>query len=215
MDRYPWPSSGPWVRAVMVMGLDGATIGSDGRSKSLSGPADLATLLAIRSHADAVVIGAETLRVERYKPFRARPEFQDSRAAQGLAVAPRLVIVSASLRLPWEEPVFTQSAQRPVVATVAGHGEDQLDDAHSHADLLVAPGSRVDPAWLLDQLLALGLQRIACEGGHRLLESFADAGVVDEWDVTLSGVVGNSRFELEDAIEEEGFLFTRYTRAQP
>lgn len=211
-SRYPWPASGRYVRAMMVMGLDGATVGPDGGSRSLSGPADLAALLAIRSHCDAVVIGAETLRVERYKPFRAKPEYQQSRAEQGIDIAPRLVIVSASLKLPWEEPVFTESALRPIVATVAGHDADWLARARDHADVLVSPGSRVDPAWLLDELYALRLHRIVCEGGRGLLASFADAGVIDEWDVTLSGLAGSTRFGVADAHSEDGFLFTRFTR---
>ena len=210
-SRYPWPA-GRWVRAMMVMGLDGATVGPDGGSRSLSGPADLAALLAIRSHADAVVIGGETLRVERYKPFRAKPELQASRAADGLDVAPRLVVVSASLTLPWDEPVFSESALTPLVATVAGHDADRLDRARQHAEILVAPGPRVDPAWLLDELYALRLHRIVCEGGRGLLASFAAGGVIDEWDVTLSGLAGATSYDLESAREDEGFLFTRYTR---
>lgn len=210
--RYPWPATGRYVRAMMVMGLDGATVGPDGGSRSLSGQADLAALLAIRSHSDAVVIGAETLRVERYKPFRAKAELQESRAAQGLDSAPRLVIVSASLKLPWEEPVFTESALAPLVATVAGHDAAWLEHAREHAEVLVAPGSRVDPAWLLDELYARRLHRIVCEGGRGLLGAFADAGVIDEWDVTVSGMAGATRFDLAESREQDGFLFTRFTR---
>ena len=210
-SRYPWPA-GRWVRAMMVMGLDGATVGPDGGSRSLSGPADLAALLAIRSHCDAVVIGAETLRVERYKPFRAKPELQASRAAEGLDVAPRLVIVSASLKLPWEEAVFTDSALSPLVVTVAGHDAQWLDRARAHAEVIVSPGPRVDPAWLLDELYARGLRRVVCEGGRGLLTSFADAGVIDEWDVTISGRAGETSFDLASSREVDGFLFTRYVR---
>lgn len=210
--RYPWPDRARWVRAMMVMGLDGATVGPDGGSRSLSGPADLAALLAIRSHADAVVIGAETLRVERYKPFRAKPEYQESRAAAGLAVAPRLVVVSASLKLPWDEPVFTESAIVPLIATVAGHDADWLQRARGHAEVIVAPGDRVDPVWLLDELYARRLRRVVCEGGRGLLESFAESGVIDEWDVTLSGFAGATWYDVESTREDGGFLFTRYVR---
>lgn len=210
-SHYPWPT-GRWVRAMMVMGLDGSTVGPDGGSRSLSGPADLAALLAIRSHCDAVVIGAETLRVERYKPFRAKPELQASRAAEGLDVAPRLVIVSASLMLPWDEAVFTESALPPLVATVAGHDGARLDHSRAHAEVLIAPSSRVEPAWLLDELYERGLRRVVCEGGRGLLTSFADAGVIDEWDVTISGRAGETSFDLASSRESDGFLFTRYVR---
>ena len=66
-DEYPWPS-GPWVRALFVMTLDAAAAGADGRSGSISGPADLEVLLAVRRWSDAVVVGAATMRLERYKP---------------------------------------------------------------------------------------------------------------------------------------------------
>ena len=211
--RYPWPDRARWVRAMMVMGLDGATVGPDGGSRSLSGPADLAALLAIRSHADAVVIGAETLRVERYKPFRAKPEYQESRAAAGLAVAPRLVVVSASLKLPWDAPVFAESAIAPLVVTVAGHDAGWLERARGHAEVIVAPGDPVDPAWLLDEMYARHLRRVVCEGGRGLLESFAAAGVIDEWDVTLSGLAGATRYDVESTREDGGFVFTRYVRS--
>lgn len=212
VERYGWPEHGRWVRAVMVMGLDGAITGADGKSGSLSGPADRAVLLAIRSHADAIVIGASTLRAELYRPMLAKPEWQESRLAQGLAVAPRLVVVSASLQLPWDEPVFSDSALTPIVATVHGHSPAVVDAARERAEVLVAPGSRVEPGWLLDELYARQLHRIACEGGHSLLESFASDGLIDEWDVTLAGRAGATSFDLAQTVEKDGFLFTRYTR---
>ncbi len=214
-DRYPWPDRGRWVRAVMVMTLDGRIVGPDGRSGSISGPADRDVLLAIRRFADAVVIGASTFRAERYRPMTGRADTRDLRAAEGQGPAPRLVIVSASLDLPWEEPAFHESALTPLVVTVAGHPPDLLDEAGGHADVLVAGGPAVDAAWLVAELEARGLRRIACEGGHVLLESFARAGVVDEWNLTLSPLAAETTFRLEDEATQDGFLFTRYLRARP
>ena len=49
-------------------------------------------------------------------------------------------------------------------------------------------------------------------GGRGLLGAFADAGVGDEWDVTVSGRAGATRFDLAETREQDGFLFTRFTR---
>jgi len=92
---------------------------------------------------------------------------------------------------------------------------DLLDEAGGHADVLVAGGPAVDAAWLVAELEARGLRRIACEGGHVLLESFARAGVVDEWNLTLSPLAAETTFRLEDEATQDGFLFTRYLRARP
>lgn len=213
-DRYPWPK-GRWVRAVMVMTLDGRIAGPDGRSGSISGPADRDVLLGIRRFADAVVIGASTFRAERYRPMTGRADTREVRVAAGQFPAPRLVIVSASLDLPWEEAAFSDSAITPLVVTVSGHPREVLDRAEDRADVLVAEGPTVDAAWLVAELETLGLRRISCEGGHALLESFAEAGVVDEWNLTLSPLAGDRRFEPLDQAVQDGFLFTRYLRADP
>ena len=55
---------------MMVTTLDGAAAGPDGLSGSISGEADKLVFDAVRREADAVLIGAGTMRAERYGPFR-------------------------------------------------------------------------------------------------------------------------------------------------
>ena len=117
----------------MLMDLEGSIAGSDGRSGSLSGPADRRVFSAIRSHADAVIIGASTMRAERYRPMVPRSELVESRAAAGLRPALQLVIVSVSLDLPWEEAVFAESTFRPIVATCDAADPFLVEAAREHA----------------------------------------------------------------------------------
>jgi riboflavin-specific deaminase-like protein len=224
---YPWPTEASWVRAMMVTTLDGAVMGPDGRSGSISSPADRAILGEVRRLADAIVIGGGTLRAERYAPMRARPDAAAERAALGLARAPVLVVVSSSLDLPWEEDVWGRSAARPVVATTHGADPARLEVAAVHADLLVLPGSTVEPALLVAELARRGLRRLVCEGGPRLLAEVAVAGLLDEADISIAPLIvgggqvamplpssGPRRFTLAHAIHHEGFLFNRYV-AEP
>ncbi|MEZ5114394.1 MAG: dihydrofolate reductase family protein [Nocardioidaceae bacterium] len=67
---YPWPDSGPWVRAMMVTTLDGAAAGPDGLSGSISSAADQMVFNAVRRFADCVLVGSGTLRAEEYTPMR-------------------------------------------------------------------------------------------------------------------------------------------------
>src|SRR4051812_14687194 len=73
-DAYPWPDRPLWLRAMMVMTLDGASAGPDGRSRSISSVGDRAVLSAVRRFSDVVLIGAVPFRAERYRPMLARPE---------------------------------------------------------------------------------------------------------------------------------------------
>ena len=210
-DDYPWPS-GPWVRALFVMTLDGAASGPDGRSGSISGPADRSVLGAVRRWSDAVVVGAATMRAERYNPMRASESISDERLARGLQAAPRLVIVSASLDLPWSDPAYAESMLPPLIVTVASASAEARERVPATCELLVAPGERVDPGWLRQQLIARGLERIVCEGGRALLTDFSRAGVVDEWALTVSGLMGDVAFTPVSARREDEFVFTRFVR---
>lgn len=212
-DDYPWPP-GPWVRALFVMALDGSAAGADGRSGSISGPADRRVLIAVRRWSDAVVVGASTMRAERYNPMRASEAVSAQRLAAGQQPAPRLVIVSASLDLPWADPAYAESMLPPLIVTVSSAPAEARERVPSTCELLVAPGERVDPAWLRQQLIDRGMERIVCEGGRSLLADFARAGVVDEWALTLSGLMPAGAFAPVLARCEDAFIFTRFVRAE-
>ncbi|WP_040029062.1 dihydrofolate reductase family protein, partial [Streptomyces sp. 150FB] len=81
---YAYPATGerPWLRANMVSSLDGAAQ-HDGRSQPLSSTADMRVFGLLRGIADAVVVGAETVRQEGYRPARAREALAERRAAAG------------------------------------------------------------------------------------------------------------------------------------
>jgi len=222
---YPWPADRRWVRAMMVTTLDGSAVGPDGLSGSISSSADKAVFDGVRRYADAVLVGAGTIRSERYQAMRARTEDQEARTASGQRPAPVACVVSGSLDLPWDSGLFTGSAERPVVLTSAGVEEARLDAAREHADVVVLGGDRVSPAAVLDALEERGLRRIVCEGGPTLLAELVAADLVDEADITVAPVFsGNSlsprapahqvsRFELAQVIEDGGFLMNQYVRA--
>ena len=168
---YSWPQ-GWWIRAMMLHTLDGAYFGPDGGSKSLSNPRDRDVLLEARRCADVVLVGAATIRAERYRPMRTN------------AV---VAIVSPSLDLPWEEPLFGESTHPPIVCTVRGsEPREALGVALEMQEQGKVQIVRLaDPA--IDSLTYLreqGHQRIVCEGGPRLLESLFQ--FVDELDLTTA-----------------------------
>jgi len=210
-DETAWPA-GSWVRAVMVVNLLGATTGPDGRSGSISGPADRDVLLGVRRLADAIVIGAQTMRDEVYKPFRPSEQIQRERVADGLAPAARLVIVTASADLPWDAAAFHESLLPPIIVVCESTPAQRCAAIPATCEVMVAPGDHVEARWLIDALHERGLQRISCEGGAALLREVADAGCVDEWMVSLSGIVGADRYVPSSVRTAEEFVFTRFTR---
>ncbi len=222
-QAYPWPAGRAWLRSMMLMTLDGAVAGPDGLSGSISSPADRLVLSEVRRLADAVLIGAGTLRAERYRPLRANPADHIERLGLGLAEAPVVVVVSASLDLPWEEPFFAESSVTPIIVTVASVESGRLRVARDHADVIVLDGQSADETEVIAALHARGLLRIVCEGGPRLLAGLTAVGLVDEVNLTIAPrLAGGGQVRAGDTIAypvgleivhlivDDGFLFTRY-----
>lgn len=87
---YAWPET--CTRANFVVTADGYVSGTDGRSGSISTPADREVFRALRAGCDAVVVGAGTVRAEGYRPVRVHPDWQPYRAAP----PPVLIVVTRS-----------------------------------------------------------------------------------------------------------------------
>ncbi|MET0303205.1 MAG: dihydrofolate reductase family protein, partial [Microbacteriaceae bacterium] len=73
IEEWYRPPRTPWLRLNLIASVDGSAAGADGTSDTLSNPDDRAILGVLRSLADVVLIGAQTLRAEGYLlPRRSR-----------------------------------------------------------------------------------------------------------------------------------------------
>ena len=224
LDAYPWPPAKTWVRTTMITTLDGAAAGTDGLSSSVSSPADQLVFNTVRRLADAVLVGAGTMRAEQYTPMRAKSADAVLRQAAGQRPAPVIAVVSASLDLPWSLPVWSQSTHQPLVLTSVVADAQRLAVAQSHADVVTLP--ELKPSAIVEALASRGLRRIVCEGGPRLLRDLLADDLVDEADITIAPlVVGTSltpptdmlsspaQFRLVQLLEDDGYLMGRYLAA--
>ena len=161
----------PYVFFNFVTTLDGRGA-LDGSTRPLGGAADLEMLLALRTAADAVLIGPGTIRAEGYGrlvgPDR-RPE------------PPPAVLISRRFDLPWEAGLFA-AADQPVLIYTSTAG---------HAPAVAAPVEVVHleeatPAAVLADLRRRGVRALLSEGGPTLFHGLLEAGLVDELFLTVS-----------------------------
>ncbi|UWE11660.1 pyrimidine reductase family protein [Actinacidiphila bryophytorum] len=230
---YPAPreKDRPYLRANMVASLDGAAH-AEGRSAPLSSPADMRIFGTLRALADAVLVGAETVRREGYRPAKARKDFAEQRAAAGQLPAPVIAVVSRSLDLDLDAPLFREPAT-PAAATIvltctAAPRERRAAAEAAGARVVLAGDTGVDPVRAVAEMAALGHTRLLHEGGPRLLAQFAAAGVLDELCLTVAPLLvggdaprvmnglpmpaGPAPYVPLSVLEEGGQLFTRYVR---
>ena len=229
VEAYGLPSAAPrdrpFLRCNMISSLDGA-ITVEGRSGALGGVADRRVFRALRALADVVLVGAGTVRVERYGPARLDDDERALRVGRGQAPVPPIAVVTRSGELDWSSPFFTDAEARPIVFTTADTELDVRRRAGAVAELVTAGEDRVDPRLAVEHLHQAGHRCVLLEGGPGLNAEVAQAGLLDELCLTLSPrlVAGAGprvlagpelatplELELVHVLEEDGFLFYRLT----
>lgn len=190
LARPPVPLGAPWLRVNFVVSADGSATDERGRSGGLGGPGDRALFHAQRAHADGVLVGAGTTRAEGYGPHRPSPDLAARRAADGRPEPAAIAVVSRSLRLDLDAPLFRAAATPTVVVTCAAAPPERRAAAARAGRLVVAGDERVDLAEALRLLRAEhGLATVLCEGGPALTAGLLAAGLVDELCLTIAPVL--------------------------
>jgi riboflavin biosynthesis pyrimidine reductase len=233
-DAFTFPvTDRPWVRAVMVSTADGAAKSREGLSGGISSTSDKLFFNAQRGLADVVLVGAETVRKEGYKAVTPRQPWQKLRADRGLSPVHRLAIITGSGTIDETGELFTESAEAPILIVPASLPDERRTALEPVAHLVTAGQTRVDLGAAVTALGAMGLTRVAMEGGPRLLAQMAAAGLMDEYCITITPLLAGGSYggasvprildgvplpgapqalRLTLVLEEAGTLVMLYTR---
>lgn len=223
-ENRPTLLNRPWVMSNMIASLDGATA-VEGLSGGLGGPADQRVFLGLRATCDLIIVGAATAIDETYRPPRPSPGTVARRQARGQLDRPRIAVLTRSLSIDVDHPLFANPAYRPIIITTENAPPDRAKELSKVADLVVAGTSSVD---LESALSRLTEHRIALlEGGPTLNAQFVANDLIDEWNLTTAPLLvgGFSKraasgpepdaprpFTLNRMWSGDGLLFGRWLR---
>lgn len=174
----------PYVALNMVSSTDGRA-SVEGRSGALGNRADHEFFHALRGAVDAVMVGAGTVRAERYGRIVRDESAQRRRVEAGLSAEPLACIVSGRLDLTPEIPLLAAAEARVVIVTsseaTVPAGAARLDYVRARRD------GKVDLAAALGELHErFAVRTVLCEGGPHLNMSLLREGLVDELFLSLA-----------------------------
>ena len=214
------PEGRPYLALNMVSTLDGKAA-MDWRTRGISSDVDRELFHHLRTQVAAVMVGAGTVRAERYGTVTKTPELRAKRTEEGVREIPLGVIVSGRLDLPADLPILNEPDQPVVIATgsdaeIAGLGPQVVYERVGD-----------DLPLLLARLRSEhGVRAVLCEGGPTLNSFLLAANLVDELFLTLNpkllggaaaltivagrALVEPAELELVSLAEAEGELFTRW-----
>lgn len=227
LDAYrPWQEERrerPFVAVNFAATVDGrATI--DGVSGPIGSSEDTAMLVGLRGRFDALMIGAGTMRSERYGRVVSDPAARERRERLGLPGDPLMVLVSGRLDLPWDAPLFTDGGGRVLIFTAAREAE--APRTATAVDVVRHEGG-VDLGAAMRHLREeCGVRALLCEGGPRLHGELEAGGLVDDLFLTIAPKLAGggaprivegdlpavAELELAWLLRSDSELLARYSR---
>ncbi len=175
----------------MIASTDGAiTVG--GTSEALGNAADQAVFSAVRACCDWILVAAGTARIERYSLPRPKRRTRVARRVAGLRSRPGLAVVTSSLNLDLDLPMF--SDRRPGDALpliIAGSTATTSQIAHfdSVAEIVQTRSPRPTCDEIMTELSRREARVVLSEGGPSFNAQLADAGIIDELCLSISPLV--------------------------
>ena len=197
--------SRPFVYVNMAMTADGKITSSAREYPKFTTPHDRRTMDRLRAEADAVLVGAGTLRADD-PPLHVRdPEMLRRRASLGKPAGLLNVLVTASASVDPDSGFFTHPASAGrIVATVDDAPPEFLARLAERAEVWTLGSGSVDLAVLCRRLHARGVARLLVEGGGELNWGFFREGLVDEIYLTIAPALLGGR-RAPTWLEGDGF----------
>ena len=166
----------------MIASADGR-VAVQGRSVGLGHPADRALLRELRTAIDAILVGTNTLRAERYANLLDE-EQRVHRAAAGLEPEPVVATISRRLTCPPTSRCWPRR-RRACRSTPRPRARSPSQGAWVAVHRF-EPGGLTMPAILEHLRTERGARTVLCEGGPTLLRELVAADCVDDLMLTVA-----------------------------
>lgn len=180
----------------MAMTLDGKVARPDGKWYGLSSRNDKKRMDLIRSQADALILGKNSL-------LNDDPVIK-LRYVDGKDPLP--VILLRKGIIPKAKKVFSHTIVRPLVICLRENESIVKEELAAHADILVLEGDDIEPTKVIEILKQKNLNRVLLEGGPTLNYAFQKAGLIDVINLTIVPFLIGKRSLPSIVDGEEEFL---------
>jgi 5-amino-6-(5-phosphoribosylamino)uracil reductase len=181
----------PYTLLSCSVSIDGY-IGNAASRLHLSNDADFDRVDAVRASCDAILVGAETVRIDNPRLLVRSQIHRDERAARGLPESPIKVTVTRRAELDARADFFNLGDAEKIVYCASPRAADARRRLGPVATVVDA-GDDVEMRTLSTDLAARGVDRLMVEGGGTVHTQFLTEDIVDELQLTVAPVfVGDS-----------------------
>jgi 2,5-diamino-6-(ribosylamino)-4(3H)-pyrimidinone 5'-phosphate reductase len=198
----------------MAMTADGKITSATREYPKFTSAHDKKIMDRLRAEADAVLVGAGTLRADD-PPLHVRgSEMREYRRSLGKPEGLARIAVTSSLDLDRTLRFFREGPGTRIVATVEEAPEDRARRLADVAEVWRIGRGRVDFTELLVRLRARGVERLLVEGGGELNWELVERDLLDELYVTVAPCLLGGR-DAPTLLEGKGLEMGARVRLRP
>lgn len=196
----------PHTSLIMAVSLDGKISTRDGAGPRFASEADGIRLREVRSHADAILVGAGTI-IADDPTFTEYGNYKERRLQRGLTPNPIKVVVSGSGSVPETARMFQPNGAPALVFTTGRISPNrlallqQVAEVHSVGETTVNFHRVVE---ILEEVYQV--KQLLIEGGGQVNFDLFRVGLIDEVYLTLCPKIIGGR-DVTTSVEGDGFDF--------
>ncbi len=196
------PANRPYVIVNMVSSVDGR-VTVEGTERGLGSRSDQRLMRELRVHADIALNGAGTLRASGTSSRLGDPALEELRIARGKPRTPIATVLSRTGDLPLDRAFFTARDFEAIVYLSDAAPADRAQAIEDTGRRVVrVPADDEMRGMLRHMRNELDAQLLLVEGGPTINGQLFDLGCVDEFFLTLGGVIVNGN-HLEPPVKSE------------
>lgn len=182
----------PYTLLSCCVSIDGY-IGNAASRLLLSNDADFDRVDAVRASCDAILVGAETVRVDNPRLLVRSESRREERAARGLPESPMKVTVTRRAELDARADFFRAGDSEKLVFCATPRVEEARERLGPLATVVDGRGESIEMRTLSTDLARRGVERLMVEGGGTVHTQFLTEDLVDELQLTVAPMfVGDS-----------------------
>jgi len=182
----PQSSNKPHVIVNVAMSVDGKITTHRREKFSLGSKEDRRLMDLLRARADAVIVGARTVKLDGWAIRVRDTELRQKRTAKLGHPHPLNVVLSTGLDLRERCQFFDHPSTEKLIVTTPLASQRRIKRFKKLSDVWVTRSKSIRPAKVLDELKRRGYNKILLEGGGELNFSFLRDKLVDEIYVTVT-----------------------------
>jgi 2,5-diamino-6-(ribosylamino)-4(3H)-pyrimidinone 5'-phosphate reductase len=170
----------PYVVVNVAMSADGKLSSRERRQVKISGTQDFTRVDRLKAGSDAVMVGIGTVLADDPSLTVKAEECRQHRISRGADEHPVRIVVDSKARTPADASILHKGTGKRIIAVSQLADKQRVAALQKIATVIIAGENDVDLTRMMEELGAMGIQRIMVEGGGTLIAGLLAAGLVDE-----------------------------------